>query len=174
VAEHGTRTNYVKGCRCEPCTLANRVYERERDRHARRVAYGIEVPQVRFVNAKETREHLIWLQSIGIGLRTVAKETGLGRTALTEIRKGITRRVAVETEAKILALHRGVRHGALIVDAAPTLKRLDWLQGQGWSKARIARELGYSKPALQFRTDRITVRSERRVEHLVKRVLVDG
>ena len=28
-AEHGTRTMYVKGCRCEPCRDANRVYQRQ-------------------------------------------------------------------------------------------------------------------------------------------------
>jgi len=29
MSEHGTRTRYVHhGCRCEPCTEANRVYQR--------------------------------------------------------------------------------------------------------------------------------------------------
>ncbi len=28
-AEHGTRSKYVGGCRCDPCVLANRNYQRE-------------------------------------------------------------------------------------------------------------------------------------------------
>ena len=28
--QHGTRTMYVNGCRCEPCTQVNRVYQLER------------------------------------------------------------------------------------------------------------------------------------------------
>ena len=27
---HGSRSRYVRGCRCEPCTEANRAYEGER------------------------------------------------------------------------------------------------------------------------------------------------
>jgi hypothetical protein len=28
--QHGIRSMYVNGCRCEPCTQANRVYQLER------------------------------------------------------------------------------------------------------------------------------------------------
>lgn len=28
-SEHGTRPRYVLGCRCDPCTVANRDYQRE-------------------------------------------------------------------------------------------------------------------------------------------------
>jgi len=29
VAEHGSRSKYVMGCRCEPCKKANRDYQRD-------------------------------------------------------------------------------------------------------------------------------------------------
>jgi len=29
VVKHGTRSGYTAGCRCEACTLANRLYQRE-------------------------------------------------------------------------------------------------------------------------------------------------
>ena len=170
MAECGTRTRYVIGCRCEPCTVANRVYARELDRHHRRVAYGIEQPVVRFVDATETREHLLWLRSFGVGLRTVVKLTGLGRTALGQIRSGETKQVHPDTETKILDLWRDTRNDAMVVAAEPTWKRIAWLQQQGWSKARIARELGLGR-TLQIRTERITHRTEQRVEDLVRRVL---
>lgn len=171
MSEHGTRTHYVKGCRCNDCRTANREYARNRDRHLRRVAYGIETPRDRYVDATETREHLEWLRSWGIGLRTVSQHTGIGRSALQQIVSGETRKVLASTEYEVLNLLRDTRHGQVIVDAGPTWKRIAWLQSQGWSKARIARELGYRSPALQFRTDRITYRLEQRVENLVRKVL---
>lgn len=174
MADHGTRSNYVKGCRCEPCRLANRDYARNRERHLSRVKQGIEQPVVKYVDATEAREHLRWLQSFGVGSRVVAERTGLGRTAVLEIRAGITQRVMVDTEAKILGLYRDTRHRAMIVDAGITWKRIGWLQKQGWSKARIARELGCRTNALQLRKDRVTYATEQRVEQLVRRVLVNG
>jgi hypothetical protein len=160
----------VRGCRCEPCTVANRVYARELDRHHRRVAYGIEEPVVRLVDATETREHLLWLRSFGVGKRTVHKLTGISTTTLWEIAKGDTLKVLPDTETKILGLWRDTRNNAMIVDAGQTWKRITWLQQQGWSKARIARELGLSKQ-LQLRRDRITYATEQRIEQLVRRVL---
>lgn len=29
MSEHGTYSRYTKGCRCEPCTHANRVYKQD-------------------------------------------------------------------------------------------------------------------------------------------------
>jgi len=171
MAECGTRSKYVRGCRCEPCTVANRDYARNRERHVRRVTHGIEAPVVRFVDATETREHLLWLRSFGVGKRTVNKLTGIGVTTLWEITRGDTLKVHPDTETKILDLWRDTHNDAMIVDADITWKRITWLQQQGWSKARIARELGYLSNALQIRTDRITHRTEKRVEDLVRRVL---
>jgi len=170
MAECGTRAKYVRGCRCEPCTVANRIYAREHERQKRRVAYGIEEPVVRFVDATETREHLLWLRSFGVGKRTVNKLTGISTTTLWEITRGDTLKVHPDTETKILDLWRDTRNNAMIVDAGQTWKRITWLQQQGWSKARIARELGLGRN-LQIRTERITHRTEKRVEDLVRRVL---
>lgn len=173
MAEHGTRTRYVTGCRCEPCREANRDYARGRDRHLRRVAYGIEQPVDRFVDAGETREHLLWLRSFGCGLRTVATMTGIGRTALQQIASGETKRVHTDTANRILCMFRDTRNNAMIVDADNTWKRITWLQKQGWSKARIASELGYQSRGLQISPDRIRRRTEKRVEDLVRRVLTN-
>ena len=174
MTDHGTRSNYVKGCRCERCRLANRDYARNRERHLSRVKQGIEQPVVKYVAATETREHLLWLRSFGVGRGTVNKLTGIGRTTLWEIARGDTKMVHPDTEAKILGLFRDTRNRAMIVDAELTWKRISWLQQQGWSKARIARELGCSRPALQLRKDRVTYATEQRVEQLVRRVLVNG
>lgn len=174
MSDHGTRSHYVKGCRCEPCTVANRDYARNRERHLTRVRYGIEVPAQKFVDAAEARQHLLWLRSFGVGLRTVSQHTGLGRTALHQIATGETRRVHVDTERKILDLLRDTSNRQVLVDASLTWKRIAWLQQQGWSKARIARELGFRCGALQFRKDRVRRSTEQRVEQLVRKVLTDA
>lgn len=171
MSEHGTRTRYVRGCRCDDCRQANREYARRRDRHLRRVAYGIEERAERYVDATEARKHLEWLRSWGIGLRTVSQHTGIGRTALQQIVSGESRKVLATTADKVLGVLRDTRHGQVIVDASLTWRRIAWLQQRGWSKARIARELGYASPALQFDPERITYRLEQRVEQLVRKVL---
>lgn len=174
MSEHGTRTKYVAGCRCDACRQANRDYARERDRHMRRVAYGIEKRNEATVDATEARNHLLWLQSLGIGTRTVAQRTGLSRSALCKIRNGETDKVLVDTEQRIMCLFRDTRQPLMLVDATRTWRLVGWLQQQGWSNASIARALGYRTRAIQFRRDRVRYRTEQRVEQLVRKVLSDA
>jgi len=50
-----------------------------------------------------------------------------------------------------------------------THKRIAWLLGEGFSKAEIARRLGYKKPALQIaRRGRVLTRTAARVARLVR------
>lgn len=111
---HGTRACYVfgpepgsdrsKGCRCEPCTIANRTYARERDRAVRRPDI---VARAAYVDARRAAEHLDMLCAAGVGLRTVAERTGLSRSVLARIRKRQILRSRRDTIAKILAVGRG-------------------------------------------------------------------
>jgi hypothetical protein len=104
----GTRSRYVAGCRCEPCVIANRTYARNLDRHDRRVRWGIETHTNPLVDATEARNHLLWLQSRGIGLRRLHNVTGLSRTTLHEIRSGRRSRITRNNANRIVAvgLHR--------------------------------------------------------------------
>lgn len=148
MSEHGTRTHYVKGCRCEPCTAANREYARNRDRHLARVRYGIEQPVQKFVDATEARKHLQWLRTQHIGLRTISAATGIGRSALQDIASGVTSNVLLATELAILAVGRtGL---ACYVPAGPTWELIDDLLYLGYPKARIAEALGHRCRAVQI------------------------
>lgn len=166
---HGTRSHYVGGCRCEPCTEANRLYMRELDRHHRRVAYGIEAPRPeRHVDATEARDHLRWLSSVGVGRRTVAERTGLSPTTVREITTGETRRCAPETSAKILAVGRYDRPGAALVDATETRRKVAELLAHGWTRIAIARAIsGPNARQLQIgRGERVLASTAEKVARL--------
>lgn len=164
---HGTRAKYVvEKCRCEPCTTANRTYAREQQRRQRRVAYGIEDPDPNWVDPTEAREHLLWLRSQGLGTRTLMKVTGLGRSALQEISQGIPRRIAKKTADRILAASTVAKPRSALVDAGPTWKLLDDLIYLGFTRTRIAQELGAKTRALQLRRDQITHKNALKVKEI--------
>ena len=140
---HGTRTRYVSGCRCEPCTEANRVYIRELDRHHRRVAYGIEEPRPeRAIDATEARDHLRWLASVGVGSRVVANRAGLTRTTVRKIAIGERARCLPETAEKILAVGKYDRSSGARVDAADTRRKIDELLARIVSPTAVQLQIG--------------------------------
>lgn len=78
--EHGTPACYVLDrCRCIPCMTANTKRESERQRLK---AYG---RYNKYVPAEFVRDHLAELKDYGIGLKTVAKLSGVGNGTLTKI-----------------------------------------------------------------------------------------
>ena len=78
--QHGTRACYVLDqCRCEPCSAANSKAETGRERLK---AYG---RYHKYVDAYPVRLHLAELAEYGIGLKTVAKLSGVSNGALTKI-----------------------------------------------------------------------------------------
>lgn len=170
---HGTRTRYVSGCRCEPCTEANRVYIRELDRHHRRVAYGIEEPRPeRVIDATEARDHLRWLASVGVGSRVVAERTGLARGTVRDIITGEHANCLPKTAEKILAVGKYDRSSGARVDAADTWRKIDELLARGWTKVAIARRI--SSPtalALQIGRDEVRASTAQKVTALYVEVM---
>lgn len=145
--QHGTRAMYVvERCRCEPCAEANRAHARNWYRNRARARFGIEELIVRRVDATEARDHLLWLRSNGIGLRTVAERTGLSRSSLQEIVTGERRQVAPETADRILAVPRTVASAGCRIDAAPTWRLVDDLLHLGYTLGDISRALGRAHP----------------------------
>lgn len=149
--EHGTNACYRwglvgddwrNGCRCYECTSAGVLYEKRR---AARKARGEEP----FVDNAEARAHLVWLESQGVGLRTVAEASGLTRSQLARIRSGSTTRSKPETVARVLAVHKGVAKGGAVIDGTRTMQLVAELVEMGWTKGAIAQALGASTKALQ-------------------------
>ncbi len=165
--QHGTRAMYVmERCRCEPCADANRTYAREWYRNRARVAYGIEAPVVRRVDAGEAREHLLWLRANGIGLRTVAERTGISRTSLKPIADGTRRTIAPRTAERILAVPRSVAAAGCRIDAAPTWRLIDDLLRLGYRDVDICRALGRSHRGLKLGETTVQRRTADRIAEI--------
>jgi hypothetical protein len=161
---HGNRLRYMAGCKCFKCRRSNSDYERQRQ--AARIAgdwNGI-------VRADAARAHLIKLARAGVGRRAVGDVTDISNSILHEIRHGRRLRIRARTERKILALTPAIRADGSTVSASRAWRLIGNLLEEGFTKARIAKLLGYRSPALQLRRDRITVRNEHRVVSLHRRL----
>jgi transcriptional regulator with XRE-family HTH domain len=154
------------GCRCRDCTRANTDYARQRERRQARIRYGIEPPAPpRLVDTTEAREHIHWLRTQRIGLRTIAQRTGLGRSALQQIANGTRQQALRSTVNAILAVNSTRKPGHTLVDATRTLQQLDQLLHLGHTKAELARRLGVGR-TLQYRPGLITETTRRKVDAL--------
>lgn len=164
VADHqcGTRAKYVLDrCRCEPCSRANSEAETWRERQK---AYG---RYNKYVPAEFVREHLRELGEYGIGLKRVAKLSGVSTGTLSKIMFGVyappegefrgckgegrrvrepSRRVLRSTAEKIYAVEAipaNLGSGQADHERTPTARlHLQALVAIGWSQSKLATRLG--------------------------------
>jgi len=127
-----------------------------------------------FVNAAPTRRRIRELLRAGVGYKTVAERSGLGKTAVFEILSGRSRKVRRST-ADAIAGVAAVPRGSVLVGAEPTWQLLDALLDLGYAKSWIARMLGAKArrdggTALQLRRTRVTAISAARVQRLYAHV----
>lgn len=101
---HGTNTCYSKGCRRNECREAHRKYERDRTRSIRRERMGLEARPEKYVSADQTREHIRFLRSKGLGLSSIAAKTGFNRRYIKTLSMESKKKVLASTEKKILAV----------------------------------------------------------------------
>ena len=160
---HGTRSAYVRGCRCEPCTVANRVYARGRSR-ARRVNHDWNG----LVSAEKARTHLLRLSRAGVGRRAVGAACDVADSILQGIRAGTRTRCRARVERLILDVDAGARSDASLVSAGRTWRLIRLLLEEGFSKAELARRMGFVSPAIQFRKGRVLARTALRVQKLYR------
>jgi hypothetical protein len=170
VREHGTHARYaIDRCRCDPCRRAQREYNRNRVRQMSRPD-GIWCP---YVDAGPVRDHVAWLRTCGIGLKSLAKLAGVPHGTLSKLMYGDparhmapSRRVQSATAQRIMAVMPNMAAGAQRVPAAPTWRLLDDLIHRGWPRAELARRLGHQGPGLQIRRTRVLASTARQVERL--------
>jgi hypothetical protein len=116
----------------------------------------------------EVLEHLAVLKREGLGLKTVARISGVSRNVVVRIAQGEIRRTRRSTAGKLLAVIPSDAVGRQLIDAAPTWNLIECLLAGGWTRTSIARTLGSTTktPTLQLRQDRVYGRTARRVEQL--------
>ncbi len=160
---HGTRARYVGArCRCLLCRAANSRYQSERDRAKREMGDRRDL-----VAANGARQHILALGRRGIGYKSVADAASVSRTITGLIKSGARRRIRRDTAARILAVTTEAIAGGALVPAAGTWRRLDELISRGYSKAQLARWMGYRSPSIQIkRSGKITAATEARVRKL--------
>lgn len=170
--EHGTHACFVwgtepgcvpgRGCRCDECRAANNAYERERRRRT--------TPP--YVGANEVRRHVEFLNANGVGLKTIAKRSGVAHGTLWKLVYGVpgrgpSKRCRRETRDRILAVSPADVADGGKVPAGPTWQSVETLLARGWTKAGIGRAIGQDGRALQLGTEFVSGRNARAVAALL-------
>lgn len=167
-ARHGSRTGYVKGCRCTACTEANR---NDHSRRAAREAGGL--PGTDWVPAARARGHVRILTGQGAQVKPLARACGLNVKTIEGLLDGTVNRIHPGTQQAVLAVTMTqVRLAAAPgtrVPAGPTWELIESMLRRGWPKAWIARELGLGS-ALQLARTSVTAENASRVETLHRRL----
>lgn len=112
------------------------------------------------------------LSRAGVGRRAVAAASDVAKSVIVEIRAGRKRQIRARTERRILAVTKAMLSDHALVAPGRTFALIELLRDEGFSKAEIARRLGYAKPALQFRPHRMTARNVARVERLYRSITI--
>ncbi len=168
---HGSYAKYtVELCRCEPCRRAKRDYERARQRAIRRPDQ-VWAP---YVPAGAARRHVRELAAAGVGLKQLAKVSGLPHGLLSKLVYGdrargmaSSRRIRRETHEAIMAVRPSDFAGGTRLDAGPTWALLEELLAAGYTRTWIASQLaGRSTPALQLSRHSVSGRNVRAVAEL--------
>ncbi len=163
---HGSRLKYMSGCRCLACRVANARYEGWRV-HARQEGDWNGV-----IPAGRARRHLKLLSRVGIGRRTVAEISGVPQSLVHQIKTGRRRRIRARTERRIFLVTGKAMNEARLVRADSTWRMIGRLVEDGFSKAEIARRLGFRFPGLQIRRTRVRARTAVRVARFYRRIMV--
>ncbi|MCY4638084.1 MAG: hypothetical protein OXG04_26930 [Acidobacteria bacterium] len=133
---HGTRARYMRGCRCVPCRAANSRYE------CRRQLERLKGRANGCTTTEQVRKHLLRLSRQGIGYKQVAKAARLSPGALQQVRLGLRKHMRAQSVARVLAIGAEARAPGALVPAGSTLRRIEWLLKEGFTRAALARMLG--------------------------------
>lgn len=130
--DHGTRARYLRGCKCIKCRAANSAYARlQQSRH------GTDS----LVSPIPAREHLHRLRKSGVGYRAVATTADLGYATLSKILMS-RKSIRTSTERKVLAVTEDALSDGAFVSSIATRIWIAELLEEGFTKRRLARELG--------------------------------
>ncbi|MFH8591238.1 hypothetical protein [Streptomyces rimosus] len=172
---HGYARYKLDGCRCYVCGFAVAQWRDAREQAVRR---GRWQP---YVDAAPVRAHLLRLRACGLGLRRIARASGVDRKRLQAVLNGRPergtppqRQVRPRLAQAVLAIEPtwDLLGPATVIDATGTRRRLQALVAGGWPQACLATLLHMppgSITALLAR-ERVCVRTARAVRALYDRL----
>ena len=159
---HGSRARYMRGCRCLPCRAANSRYECQRQlERLKGWANGC-------TGTEQVRQHLHAAEPPGhrqqAGRQGRAGEPG----ALQQVRLELRKHMRAQSVARVLAVGAEARAPGALVPAGSTLRRIEWLLDEGFTRTALARMLGSKakQPKLQIRNDRVDAGTAAKVKAL--------
>lgn len=161
---HGDRLQYMAGCRCLKCRMANSNYETARAQARKAGDWN------GLVDATPVWRHLQKLSRAGVGYKTAADAASVARSVVAKIRSGEKTRVRARTAKQLLAVTLAARADHSYVSAVRTWYLIQQLLDQDFTKTRIARELGVGR-SLQIRRTRVLARTALAVEKLWRRYM---
>lgn len=164
----GTRAKYISGCRCLPCRAANSRYECERAAARKAGDWNGLVP------AGRARAHLLKLSRRGVGRRAVQAACDVALTILQEVHSGRKTQIRRRTETRILAVTVDALSDGALIPAAHTHALIQRLLEEGFTRAELARRLGYRSPKLQLNTPKVTAKNAARVERFYRLVMLEA
>lgn len=157
---HGTNAKYqVEGCRCPECSQAKSKHNRARARSV----------EPAYVAAVAARAHVRDLSEAGVGLKQIAKTSGVSQGALWKLMYGKngkpSKRIRRTTEQRILAVTPAAAAAGARIDATPTWVLIAEMVAAGAAKLEIAAAIGQTGP-LQLGRETVTARNARAVAQL--------
>lgn len=162
---HGDRLRYIAGCRCSECRAANSAYERSRIAARRAGDWN------GFVSAARARAHMLALAKQGVGRRAIGAASDVADSILSKIRSGERQQIRARTERAILAVTPAMVSDHACIDAGPSWCLITELLKAGFTKTRLAHELGMQGHALQLGKDQITAGNAYKVERMHARLM---
>lgn len=138
---HGTRANYVRGCKCADCRAANA-------RYTKLAKYRSDKGISTLVDAAPVKAHLAQLRAAGVGKRTIAQRAGVAQTVVNRL-IGIdhskpARRVHPDTARKLLAVTIDDHADGTFIPSTGATRRIQALVSIGWTQTELGRRIGWT------------------------------
>lgn len=162
---HGLRSRYMGGCRCLKCRMANSNYETARSAARRSGEWN------GLVDTAPALEHICKLRRNGVGFKTIAHAASIAPSTMWKIITKKRTKMRAMALKRLLAVTTAARADHALIPANSLWRRINQLLEEGYTKAELAKRMGYKSAALQFRKDFVTVRNDADVARLHRQLL---
>lgn len=166
--QHGTFSEYDRGCRCKPCGYAMSQHQAAVRARVKNGTADLTV------SAEAAQKHLEWLSSKGVGFRAVADCLGWDKRRVQDVRAGRRPRIRKSAEQLILSVGPDAGSPGSITSVGPTRSLVKILENRGFTRKQIADEYygRTDRPGLQWIYGRyITVATKVRMERAYKQLM---